>query len=83
MYQYGSPEQAITSQLNAVSTSLQTVPSLTTYISALTPAVTAYNALGPNIFSDVQSQIATINNTITLVIPPLTILLVWLYKTPL
>ena len=61
--------QTVQSSLGAVQTSLSSVPDLTTYIAALTPAVAAYDALGPTLFTDAQSQISSINSTITSVSP--------------
>ena len=57
--------QTVTTSLGTISSSLSAVPDLTTYIASLTPAVTAYNALGPTIFTDMQSQVASINSSIT------------------
>ena len=67
--------QTVTSSLNSVNSSLSAVPDLTSYIASLTPAVTAYAALGPTIISDMQSQITSINSSITSVIR---ISLLWL-----
>ena len=61
--------QTVQSSLGAVQTSLSSVPDLTAYIAALTPAVVAYDALGPTLFTDAQSQISSINSTITSVSP--------------
>ena len=63
--------QTVTNSLTSVQSSLNAVPNLAAYITALTPAVTAYNALGPTLFTDVQSQITSINSSITSVSQPL------------
>ena len=46
---HGCSVQSVTGSLNSVSSSLSAVPDLTSYIASLTPAVTAYAALGPTI----------------------------------
>ena len=61
--------QTVQNSLGAVQTSLSSVPDLTAYIAALTPAVVAYDALGATLFTDAQSQISSINSTITSVSP--------------
>ena len=63
--------QTVTNSLTSVQSSLNAVPNLAAYIAALTPAVTTYNALGPTLFTDVQSQITSINSSITSVSQPL------------
>ncbi len=60
----------MTSSLASLQSSLNAVPNLAAYIAALTPAVTAYNALGPTLFTDFKSQITSINSSITLVNTP-------------
>ena len=62
---HGCSVQSVTGSLNSVSSSLSAVPDLTTYIASLTPAVTAYTALGPTIFADMQSQVTSINSSLT------------------
>ena len=62
--------QNVTNSLTSVQSSLNAVPNLAAYIQALTPAVTAYIALGPTLFTDVQSQITSINSSITSVRQP-------------
>ena len=62
--------QTVTTSLTSVQSSLNAVPNLAAYIQALTSAVTAYNALGPTLFTDVQSQITSINSSITSVRRP-------------
>lgn len=59
--------QSVTSSLNSVQASLSSVPNLASYTWSLTPAVTAYDGLGPTLLTDAKNQISSINNSITTV----------------
>lgn len=56
--------QTLQASLSDVSASVSSVPDVSTYISALTPAVNAFNALPASIFTDVQNSLTTINGNI-------------------
>ena len=75
--------QTVQSSLGAVQTSLSSVPDLTTYIAALTPAVVAYDALGSTLFTDAQSQISSVNSTITSVRNPCQTAIIMMCTVPL
>ncbi|KAK9918047.1 hypothetical protein WJX75_000757 [Coccomyxa subellipsoidea] len=51
--------------LTSVSDSVSSVPDVSTYISSLTPAVSAYNALPANVFTQLEGSLTSIDTDIT------------------
>jgi hypothetical protein len=57
--------QTLQATLTSVSDSVSSVPDVSTYISSLTPAVSAYNALPANVFTQLEGSLTSIDTDIT------------------
>lgn len=63
--------QTLQATLTSVTDSVSSVPNISNYITALTPAVNAYNALPTNIFTDLENSLTSIDTDISQVMLPL------------
>ncbi|EIE18872.1 hypothetical protein COCSUDRAFT_45025 [Coccomyxa subellipsoidea C-169] len=60
----GTDDPTLQATLTSVTDSVSSVPNISNYITALTPAVNAYNALPTSIFTDLENSLTSIDTDI-------------------
>jgi hypothetical protein len=58
-----SAVQSLQASIASASASISTVPDVSIYISALTPAVSAYNSLAPDTFTVLQTELSSLESS--------------------